>query len=705
MSIRQMWQRPKWLYEASVLELTHGSIGDDEFIAYLKRLRPMAINLLGTSHDGVMNYPTKIGPSHDADTCERTLGRVEQVKSLDIKIISQHSGLGNTAAGDAHPEWIRIEQTGEPSSDKFVGYPMCLTSPYAAEWFLPQIDEMTREHGADALWVDCDCWYLRPCYCDRCVARFKDETALEPPRLAKEHIEMTSPTPFGRLEDIHTESPPPETIIAWREWMAFHRKIFRAFQKSVADVCHRNNAAYTSNWSFTYVNPDPVPEWMDWLTGDTPEFENTGAWCASLKARFDTTQGCPHDVMTWDHVSHNPWAKPPFQTYPKGRDQLRQEVASTIANGAIWYNWTSRHNPAGCLEAANFVHQRSNMLRGTESLAEIAILHTTTSFYVHSEGFLQFKPGNRPVWGCHRALLYGGRHHDIVNEVNFTRRINQYRLVILAGQTHLDDATRARLCEFVEQGGRLLIDGRSGLGDGTRQMLAALLGLEVECRIESELKPCVKVAPEIVDEVPVDDPNVICALGMDIDLIRVKPAGAEVILANLEPVSGHMTNRVVGWLAPESFKESDVPMLTRNRFGKGEAWYLATGVFGHYERIRYFGLRRFILGIVDQILPEPQFLAEADGPVELSVRYQESSGITFCHLVNIAVEAVNISLETQYECVAPCGPVTLRVRMAQPPKTVTLEPGSRAAEYSFAHGVLTVKVSDVNIMETVAIRD
>jgi hypothetical protein len=699
------WQRPKWLYEANVLELTHGSIRDDEFIGYLKRLRPTAVNLLGTSHDGVMNYPAKIGPSHDAGTCEKTLGRIKQARSLGIKIISQHSGVGNTAAGDAHPEWIRIEQNGEPSSDKFAGHPMCLTSPYAAEWFLPQVDEMTGAYGADALWVDGDCWYLWPCYCDRCVARFKEETGLEPPHLPKEQIGLTAPTPFGRLEDVHTDPPPPETIAAWRKWMAFHRKIFRAFQKSAADVCHKNNAAYASNWSYTYVNPDPVPEWVDWLTGDTPEFENTGAWCASLKARFDTTQGCPHDVMTWDQVSHNPWSKPPFQTYPKGRDQLRQEVASAIANGAIWYNWTSRYNPAGCLETADFVHQRSDMLRGTESLAEIALLHTTTSFYVHSEGFMQFKPGNRPIWGGHRVLLYGGRHHDIVNEVNFARRMNRYRLVILAGQTHLDDATRARLREFVEQGGRLLIAGRSGLGDGNRQTLADLLGLDAECRIESKLKPFVKVAPEIVDEAPVDDPNVICALGMDIDLIRVRPVAAEVVLANLEPANGNMPNRVTGWLAPGSFKESGTPLLTRNRFGKGEAWYLAAGVFGHYERIHYFGLRRFILSIIDQILPAPRFLTEADGPIELSVRYQQSSGATFCHLVNIAVEAVNISLETQYERAVPRGPVTLKVRMVRPPKTVTLEPGGRAVDYSFAHGLLAVKVPGVKIMETVAIGD
>ena len=86
------------------------------------------------------------------------------------------------------------------------------------------------------------------------------------------------------------------------------------------------------------------------------------------------------------------------------------------------------------------------------------------------------------------------------------------------------------------------------------------------------------------------------------------------------------------------------------------AWYVASDIFGHYDKSRYFGVRNLILALVDQALPQPLVRARSERPVEVSVR-RRADGVLICHLVNLTVKGMNNATETQYASVARNGPV------------------------------------------------
>ena len=202
--------RREWIKHARVIELTHGNMQSiDEFRLHLQRLQPDAIHAMGCTHDGGMDYPTSVGPGAKDDTPVRE--RIDVARQLGIKVIAQHSGVGNTAAGEAHPEWIRTTATGAPSDQKFAGWQMDLLGDYPEQWFLVQVEEMLRDYGVDGIWVDGDCWYTYPCYSPPTLERFKAQTGLDAPRIDDVTWQrLHAPTTAGAGEHLSGDEKPPE---------------------------------------------------------------------------------------------------------------------------------------------------------------------------------------------------------------------------------------------------------------------------------------------------------------------------------------------------------------------------------------------------------------------------------------------------------------------------------------------------------------
>jgi len=695
----------EWIKHARIISLGAGGHSIDEYKAYLGRLRPDAVHVIGTSHGGKVDFVSSVGPCADDDSLVRQ--RIDIAHDLGIKVIANHSGVGNSAAGDAHPDWRRVTADGSLATDNSAGWQMDLLSPYPEQWFLVQVEEMLRDYGADGLWVDGDCWYLRPSYSQAMVDRFKAETGFDAPRMSDDtwpaHLAPTSAGPTD--PDKTGFSADAEQLELQRLWLAFNRKIFREFQQKTGQLCHRYGAVYASNGTHSLDSgPDPVPEWMDYLSHDIPEFSDSGCTMSSLKARFNDTQGIPHDVMTWDHNSHNPWGG--FKTYPKAAKQYFCETASAIANGAIWNQWTSRPYHAQGLEIADFIRARRDILSDTESAAQIAVLHSTSTFYVHSLGLFKTTVGNKPVWGAAHALQTAGHHFDIVSEINLPRRLGQYRLIILANQTHLTAETVDLLTRFVRDGGRLIVAGSSGLGDGNTQALAEILGIEPQTSLDNDEALAIETLPQWIDEVPRPSGAGICTLSMPGPWIHVQPTRAKVICNCLVAPDGEQLKPIgsTGWCWESAAvrPDPDRPFLTLNTFGRGRAFYIAGELFGHYEKHHYFGLRSLILDIVRRALPKPLVRARAKRPVEISLRRRSDRLI--CHLVNINVEGTNVCLETQYQRLPPTGPVRVELRLDRPIASVQHMPtGEQIPFRATRTGPSCFRAKNVDVMESFVI--
>ncbi len=694
-----------WIGNARIIELTHGSTyTDDQFKRNLERMRPDAIMGIGCTHDGVVNYDSRIGPNRGPEATERTVRRIEIAHSLGIKVIATHSGVGNRAAGDAHPEWIRIMADGNPSPVNRAGWQMDLLSDYPERWFLAQVEEMLRDYDADGLWVDGDCWYLRPSYSKATIDAFVEQTGYEPPQIDESAWEMAAPTSSTSFARDIFEGFPEVNRDQWREWMRFTREVFWDFQRKTGELCHRYGCIYASNGTHSVDSgPMPVPEWMDLLSHDIPGYESSGSFMASLKARFNGTQGVPHDVMTWDFNSRNPWARPdPIQVYPKGEKQYLAEVCSAVANGAMWDHWTTRAHNGAAWKVADYLRKR-DYLFGSESAADVAVLHSASSFFENNGGFLITRPGNHPVWGAAQALWESGYAFDVVSEYNLERLVPKYRLIVLANQTVLSEATIALLERFVEEGGRLLVAGRSGIS-GDRQAFAKVLGIEERVETAKESIVTFPADPEIMHlEAPEDSDAFV--LSVQSEWHSVSPAGCVVEIGAMNAVSSGPPDArgPVGWLwrGHGTVENKDAPVLTSNKSGKGVGWYLAVDLFGHYYRTQYYGVRNLISDVVNRALPSPAAIARGSLPVECALRRR---GVyTFCHLVNINTVSRNNRIETQVEHLPVVEDATVALRTAAGPAEAIDADTGAALDFDFSDGKTVIRVGRVEIMRSIRI--
>jgi hypothetical protein len=103
-------------------------------------------------------------------------------RTLGLPLHAHYSGIWDKAAGAKHPRWCIVSRDGTPARAAWrgvageTGDKMCPRSGYADELMIPQLLEMAESYQIDGIWVDGDIWAMEPCYCERCLAAFREKT-------------------------------------------------------------------------------------------------------------------------------------------------------------------------------------------------------------------------------------------------------------------------------------------------------------------------------------------------------------------------------------------------------------------------------------------------------------------------------------------------------------------------------------------------
>ncbi len=160
-----------------------------------------------------------------------------------------------------------------------------------------------------------------------------------------------------------------------------------------------------------------------------------------------------------------------FKTVP----HLCQEIAVSLAQGGAVFIYdqpqrsgrlTSWHQDI-LADVARFCRKREEYSFQTETIPQVALLHSESVYYRHNDPLFNFGSANEPMEGALHALLENGYSVDILNEEMLLKRMDQYRAVVVAEQEGLPDTIKAALAEYVRKGGRLLISGSSAAKDFT----------------------------------------------------------------------------------------------------------------------------------------------------------------------------------------------------------------------------------------------
>lgn len=605
----------------------------------LEKVRPDYVQYDCKGHAGWTGYPTKIGsPSPGIVNDALRIWR-DVTRDMGIPLSIHYSGVWDTRAVELHPEWAKINADGSPHNNN-----TCPTSAYTDDFMIPQLLEVVDAYDIDGVWIDGENWASQPCYCDRCKEAFTAQTGV-------------AEAPTGR-DEAH-----------WNEWLAFQRELFVDHVRRYTEALHarKPSIAVCSNWMYSVRQPEPVAVALDYLSGDfDPSF---GAERACAESRFLASRGLPWNLMAWTFLNcgGQGWTI-------KTAAHLCQEVSGTLAQGGsvFLYNQPQRSGRLTAwhqdifAEVADFCRQRRAYCYQTETVPQVAILHSESHYYRRNDPLFNFGPANRAMEGALHGVLENGFSADILNESAFLERGRAYPLVVVPEQEDLPDTVVEALRAYVEGGGRLLLTGAH-----VAEVHGALAGVRpAEGRHASGWLPA--------------DNGCVTVTG---PWQNVEPAGAVEVAAFLSQQEPELNRAGIA--------------ATRHDWGAGRVVAVHGPVFTSYHQSHYPRLRRFI-GDMLEALDAPG-LVRTHGPWWIETAARHKDGRRLIQFVNRGCGGYLAPNRHMVDNVTDAGPFTVTVPLAERPTRCYLAPDKAGLEWSWKDGVLTAYVGGLAIHNVLVI--
>lgn len=638
--------------------------GEEELRPMLELMAPNFVQTDCKGHPGYTSWFSQVehasvppGLTHDA------LMQWRQVtKKLKMPLHCHYSGVWDKAAGAKHPDWCVVDAEGNLSGAPFgqnagapTGEKMCPRSPYLDELMIPQLIELIDRYEVDGFWIDGDLWAATPCYCDKCRAAWTEKTGIEAPP---------------------TDADDPD----WPRWWNFTRESFYAFVTRYCNAVHQHKPGVLvcSNWLQTFKNPGEPSAPTDWISGDN-------AWVWGLdgsrcEARFLSTRQKPWDIMLWNFYFTDGLGNPKSPATVKPAQMLMQEAAVLLACGGnvqIYEHppvrdgrlieWRQRR----LAQVSSFVKQRREICQHTETLPQIAVLHSEHHLFSDVRGSnLMWNVDVAPVQGAVFSLLENGYGVDILDEWALQPRTAQFPMIVVPEQTRMSESMVQTLKSYVENGGNLLLTGAKSFDRFGEEFLG--------------LRP-VETQTETSYALPVADGEV--TLYSDPWLLGETTTG--------EPVC----TLGKGCLLEDRILPH--PGAVLHRIGKGQVLFVPASLFRDFDYNHYPLTRRLVGELVERLLPDPDI--RVDAPTCIDVTLRQRGDTAFIHLVNRISGIPNQPNNGAIDEIPAIGPVRLRMKLAKQPGSVHCALENGDVEWKWQDGILTATLSSVHIHSAIVI--
>ena len=571
---------------------------------------------------------------------------------LDLPLHCHYSGIWDAAAGKKHRTWCRMDADGKRVPGK-----MCPRSPYLEELLIPQMMELIDRYGVDGFWVDGDIWATEPCYCGKCRRAFKTATGIA--------------------------KPPVDTNAQdWRAWFEF---TLRSFEEYVTRYCeavhaHKKGVLVCSNWLQTFQHPGEPRVPTDWISGD-----NT--WVFGLdrgrcEARFISTRGKPWDVMIWSFYSSHGMGDPKSPWTFKPVEMVQQEAAVVSALGGSVQVY---ENPGGLRngqlvpwrverlrQVGRFVKSRRTLCQGTETIPQVAVLHSEHHAHAHASRNIRNSIDVAPIQGAVYSMLENHYGVDILDEWALEHRLEEFPAVVAPEQNDMSVEMVKRLKQYVEAGGCLLVSGAGAIDRFGTLFLGVARG---------------KVESEAQYHVPAADGSF---AGYSAAWRLVKATRAESI----------------GQLATSPLLDERLlphPAATLYQVGEGTVAYIPFDIFRYFDYNRYPLASAFIGEVAHALIGELPIQVYAPICVDAILRQKQNRKLV--HLINRASGIPNRPNDGTIDEIPPVGPIEITIELEKKPKKVYLafEKGDLKWKYSKKEGQLTASVDQVHIHAAVVV--
>ena len=603
--------------------------------------RPDVIQIHAKGAPGWTTYPTKIG--HAPPKLARDVLAVwRDIARRDGYHFSVYYNIGrDRVIMERRPAWNRSKADGTPYE-----HALCYHSGVAEEYLWPMVREIMAGYKPDGFWFDGSCFTVQVCYCEKCRERFKQEQGLDAP---------TAPGQPG-----------------WDAYKEMQRQIYREFVRDTAAMIHKidPNCLVAVNWAYSLRMPEKPDAGIAYLTGDIGNrvegLSAEGHWYNSL--------GVPFDLMTQVKTQYGNAMR------PKPRGQIEQEMAVIVANGGRYFAWDTPTPQSGLAPeamefigevVAPFLRQRQQWCLGSERLPDVSLLHHAAAHYAATDSAPHcFHKSDNRIEGACDALSRLHLNYEMIPDWRLQEGDIKSPLLIVEHPKVLTKDAGDALVKFVEGGGHLLMTGMRITGDdrfrelfGIREYVGATGSEELTFTIN----------------------------GCDIPFTHW--------LFRLQLSTGRQL------LAVKDARGATHPILTRNEFGRGVAYYVPIPLLSRHGEDVVPG--ELLQSVFDAALPAESRLLTTDAPETVEVVLRQQGGEYVLHLVNLAPgtrEVTKGAMQTFIKItdIPPVRPARISVRLPARPTAVTLQPQGAALEgWRFTNGRLEATVPEFAIHQMV----
>ncbi|MCX7848061.1 MAG: beta-galactosidase trimerization domain-containing protein [bacterium] len=635
----------------------------EKFVATLKRGHVNSVTVFARCHHGWAYYPSKVCKPHPHLQRNLTGEMVAACRKHDINVPIYISVQWDERMAREHPGWRVVHAEQEAGSSLYQLKPqwhtLCLSNDEYVEYLIAHTREVIELFEPDGLFFDI--LGLWRCVCPKCLAR------------------MAAAGRDGGNE---------------KDQLANHRELVLGFYERMGHAVRAVAPGMRMFFNSGHIYKGERERWK-YFSHLELESLPTGGWGYDhfpVSARYASTLGLEYVGMTGKF--HTSWGE--FGGY-KRPVALEYECMWMVALGARCSIGDQMH-PCGELEEATYAtiapaYERvaaiEPYLKDARPMSEVAILSSEGVHHargVHEESDC----------GAARILL---ELHVMFDVIDAEEDFASYKVIVLPDDITLEGELAKKVRAYVENGGKLLLSGASG-------MRVDLSGFAVPLRAEVQ-----GMSEWLPDYVEVQD-------GLDSEIVRapfvmyqraykVRACGAEVLAQARRPYFNRSWERFCSHQhAPYSLeKDAGYDALMQD----GNIMYFSHPIFlAYYEKGQPL-YKYMVRGALRRLLPEWNVEVALPSSGRISLMRQEEPKRTLLHLLYAqpqlrgergfgwgAPQKIEI-----IEDVVPLYGVRCRVRFAKRPKRVYAASTGNELEWTYADGYVRFVVERVYVHELV----
>lgn len=622
----------------------------EEFADTLKKAHVNSINLFTKCHHGMYYYPTAVGTMHPELTFDLFGAQVQVCRENKIRPVAYTCVSWNEDWAKRHPEWLMVNAEGiwgnkKPFDNSYYSWKcICYNNKDYQEILKAEMKEVYDRYHPDGFWIDIV--QGKGCVCRTCSQDMKI-LGLDPER----------PEDVCRFDKI-SETRFCRTFYKYLKALDEDLEVyFNAFPYELDDGSDPQCSSIEKRKYFDFLDIESLPS------------EQWGYTHFPVAANY--LNKYKKDICMMNGKFHTAWGD--FGSL-RHENALEYECFRAIANGARVCVGDQMH-PCGKLDQVVYerigrifeqIEHMEPWLYRTEKVREIAVLIPSRACDPSSGGMTEE--------GVYRVLSELHHPFDFVNQED---SLADYRLLILPDHAELDQAYAEKIGAFLDQGGKILVSGTSGLKDG-KSMLPGM-DLVHEGKSPYDVRYLRMRDSRAFPEVPETD-HVLYEAGEQV-------SGSGNVLAEIvDPYFSRTYEHFCSHRQTPPKRESrGKPAILETEAGI----YMAFPVFRMYTDSGYTVYRDLTAGCIRRLLKEPLIETDLPAITELNLRRQGENFVL--HMLNYVVSGKAKMLDTIEEKYM-VKDKSIRIRTGYSPAAVVRLPLCEKADFHYENGYTEIMI-------------